>query len=362
MKRIAFLLLSIFVISCTSTDSIKEETKKEVPITLDLISTKYLLSNYQEVIIYAEKYTPKNKREEAAVIYLKAHSFYGLKQYLIAIEYFDKMLEYYPDNAEVLNNLGAAYFYNGDLKTALKYFNLSFLSDPLYSIAKQNYNITLSYFENKVDPKETVLHLLPFSDEVITQYSVGMFYFYLGDFPNSIFYFKKCIKTEPSYIMAYISLGYIYDLTKNYMEARVYLEKALIYEPNNPNLQNNLGILYFHINDVEKSIQCFKKAIELNNSYAYPYNNLGFIFIRKKDFIKSIECFQTADDLNKNEKELKAETKAGIALAKYYLNYFIEAKQMKENALFINPKLNDLNYLTEVLQWDTELINIWIKI
>lgn len=81
-----------------------------------------------------------------------AHIYFGLgyihkkrRDYEEAINHYQKYLEFYPNDAITLANIGTAYFEQGKLKEAVNYFNKAIAKNP--NLFQAHLNLNLSYTE-----------------------------------------------------------------------------------------------------------------------------------------------------------------------------------------------------------------------
>ena len=354
IKKIGGLFIVFFLLSCTGqAESVNAVGNDEY----QQIMTQYILGNYSEVLTLLKHIKTKDEKENQGINYLYGLCYMHENMNSLARTYYFKVLDKYPDNYEILNNIGVAYYQDSDFINAMKYFHLSYITNMNYTIARDNYNIAyLNYYNNS--PPE-MQGLMPFADEVINYNSLGWFYYYLGDLVNSVYYFRKAVESDDKYQFAYISLGYIYDENKNYIKALDYLEKAEAIDPDNPDLQNNLGVLYFHLGRPEDSEASFLRAIELNAFFAEPYNNLGFLYYTEKDYLKSREYLFRGIELNDYNPDLLAESYSLLALIAMQERDPESAAEYKAEAVRSSYRINDIVFLEEGLQWSGEMISLW---
>jgi tetratricopeptide (TPR) repeat protein len=325
---------------------------------LEYIITQYLLGNYENVIILLTRHFSDSKKELA---YLYGLCYLRLNMNKIALEYFNIALAEHENNYEILNNIGVAYFKENDFVNAMKYFHLSFISNTDYLIAQQNYN---EAYDSWVSERNNELKsaMIPFTEKSTIYNSLGIFYYYSGDFHNAIYYLKKAIEEDINFQFAYITLAYLYIEGNNYETALNYLLEAEKIDLNNPDIYNNLGIVYYNLFDYERSEKAFRKAILLNHKFAEPHNNLGFLFFYKSEYSLSEEYFKKSLEINLNNQELRAESLAGLAIINAKNGNFDLSKDYKEYSIKLNYKMNDIRYLTNILKWSYEIIEIWDKI
>ena len=354
MKKSGIFIIAVCVLilftSCKSTQVPSDNFYKTV------LLEQYRNKNYDYVIKELDSHTIGDSKEEAGLWYLYGLCKLKTNKVDSAIESFGKTLVYFPDNYELLNNIGVCAFLKKDYLKAMGFFHLSFYENTNYKIAIDNYNCAYYNYSVQNDKSATLKGL---GENPIEYNSMGWFYYYLGDMPNAIYYFKKSIKEDPDYQFSYISLGYIYDEQKNYKTALQYLEKARKIDDTNPDLLNNLGVLYYHLNKKKEAEKSFLAAIDLNNYFPEPYNNLGFMSLDENNLDDAVIYFEKSLELNKQNNHLMAESYAGLAFVCAKKADFEQAKKLKKNAVLCDFKINEINYLENILQWNSSYIEIW---
>jgi tetratricopeptide (TPR) repeat protein len=359
MKKYILVFAFIAVLLCKNNQySAFAQTKPHESDLEFILTNYYILGNYEEALRLLNKYYFNNQKE---LSYLFGLCYLKLNMNKMAIDYFNITLSEHEDNYEVLNNIGAAYFQSNDFVNAMKYFHLSFIANPNYEIAQKNYNAA---YAKRVSETEdgSISPIIPFTEKPTMYNSLGWFYYYAGDFHNAIYYFNKAIIEDEKYQFAYIGLAYLYDEGNNFETALDYLRRAEKISDKNPDLYNNMGIVYYHLNDYRNSENAFKKAISLNDKFAEPYNNLGFLYIDKKEYKLSEDNFNKSIGLNIDNKALRAESVAGLAIISAMKNNTEQSKEYKEFSVSLDYRMNDVRYLKTKLKWSNELILFWIKI
>ncbi|MDR1248886.1 MAG: tetratricopeptide repeat protein [Treponema sp.] len=321
-----------------------------------ILTNYYILGDYEEAIRLLNRHYSDHQNELA---YLYGLCYLKLNMNRMAIDYFAITLAEHENNYEVLNNIGVAYFQDHDYVNAMKYFHLSFMANTGYEIAQGNYNAA---YESWISERgnESIRPVIPFTEKPTMYNSLGWFYYYSGDFPNAMYYFKKALEEDKNYQFAYISLAYLYDEGNNFETALDCLKEAEKIDENNPDLYNNLGIVYYHLSDYGNAEDSFKKAIGLNRWFAEPHNNLGFLYLEKGEYRLSEENFKKSLELNPGNQSLRAESMAGLAIVNMKNSDIEQAGTYREAAVKLDYRMNDRAYITDKLKWNDELIGIWL--
>ena len=133
-----------------------------------------------------------------------------------------------PNDSEILNNLGMAYYFKGDKKSAVKYLSESVQIDADNMDAKNN--IASIYFESKKFNKAKVMYTeilktLTYSRQYRTHMNLGLIAEKQGRQKLALDHYKKAINENVNFCPAYllkgkieVKLGYLDDAVKTFKE------------------------------------------------------------------------------------------------------------------------------------------------
>jgi len=209
MKYVIYIItVSLFMVSCGSAQTSKEEKPKEdlsQPVDTQekieskggWIEPKAPTSDTAEITIdkeklsklaVKEKKTPEqikrdNALKEARSSFKKGVDFYNKNQIADATIMFKETLMYDPENALACYNLGKIYYETGQKEMSLRYYQdaLKFNSEDTNSIV-----------------------------------AVGLIYFEKGEFDLAIDYFNQAIEKAPGFGLAYYNRGTLLGQQKYY--------------------------------------------------------------------------------------------------------------------------------------------------
>lgn len=164
-----------------------------------------------------------------------------------------------PNNNEILANLGAFYYRNGNYLKAITYFEL------LAKQAPNNYtaylNISACYylngdFQQAIIAVEKALAIQPHADGYA---NLGTYYFMLRNYKQSVVAFEKMIALNNSDYLHWGNLADAYRFAKNnkhiqaFHKAILLAEQVLALNPNNRNAISSLAYYYANINNIKKT-------------------------------------------------------------------------------------------------------------
>lgn len=122
------------------------------------------------------------------------------------------------------------------------------------------------------------------------QYNMGLFHLQNDNPDEAMIYFRKSIRLDPKYTIAYNSMGMSYLIKGTVKEAEKYFLKCLEVDPSFSEAHNNLGTVYQELGLLDKAEDSFRRALRDGRyrSRNLPYFNLGKLFYLQKKFKEAI--------------------------------------------------------------------------
>ena len=258
-----------------------------------------------KAVMLAEK--KKNFNLQALAIKSIGVSYLFEGELVTAIQYFEKSLDLYTNNnhlqgmANCLNNIGLVYLYRGNYIKAAEYYQL-------------NYDIVKA-LDNKPDIASVLIQL-------------GNVNYYRSNFHQALdnYYQAMLIYSEIEDLSgkadAYYSLGIIYSELKNFEKALEFYRFSESTYRKTGNLRdlshvlNNMAKIYsFEYKEFETAHLLYKQTLELKKQLndkigiALLYNNIGTLFGNMKKYQKAIEYFNKSKLLYE-----EIESKSGLMM------------------------------------------------
>ena len=238
----------------------------------------------------------------------KAMSLFKEKKYKEAIDAFSLVLETEPDNADVYNNMGVAYAYEGDFEHAEKSYVRAIELDP--EMAQAYINLSDLYYKAG-DLASAVGTLQRGSYELENNLTIAhlLARVYIEDqrWDDAIVELERVLDGEPENYDAYYDLGHVYFELGDYETAIDNFENVISYEQNQNNelLYYALAQAYEANNQIDKAISNYLKAIAVNDKFILAYKKVGILFLAREDFEDAIEYFENymEFDIPDEEKE-----------------------------------------------------------
>jgi tetratricopeptide (TPR) repeat protein len=181
-----------------------------------------------------------------------------------ALSLFEQCARLFPNNKDVLNNLGYMYTKMNRTEDAVNMYKKALAVDPDFEVAKKNLKILLSksgQSDKSLDEGEALMKIL--EDNVVAKnwpaaiknssrlaeleprsfkarlYRANIL-FTIGRLPDAIAEYNVALNLNPSNPSAIANLGLAYFENKQYPQAKEALEAAVKYDPNNKMLRDRL--------------------------------------------------------------------------------------------------------------------------
>lgn len=194
-------------------------------------------------------------------------------------------------------------------------------------------------YDEAIDVLKKALILFPNHPDLLIE--LGKLYRLNSEFDKSLKIHKDALRIYPENIRVVISLAdNLFQQNNSVAQSIEILDSMQKKFENNAEILSHLGYYYFVKGNYELAIKSLKRAIELD-PYPDPYNQETkdcFYFLGKcmqltSDYIEAEVYLQKSLDINSNNAEASAE----LALVKFNLNKFEEAKRFLARALELNP-------------------------
>ena len=197
---------------------------------------------------------------------------------------------------------------------------------------------------NQITKIEQELKTNPGNPDLIHDLGVG--YYLLGKYVNSIIQLKKAIKLSPGKVSYHFNLGVSYGENEQYdMAIQTYLT-ALDIDPNHIPSLNNLADCYEMTGDDEKAHEIFHYLIRLAPSNALTHFNLGNFFLRKNQHIDAAKCYEKTLELDSEFTDAFYNIAWILKESKAYKN----ALEYAEKGLGTDPNHEDLKSISAELR------------
>jgi tetratricopeptide (TPR) repeat protein len=252
-----------------------------------------------------------------------------------AVGYFQKALYLRPEFIEAHNNLGNAYFLQGDTAQATAQYREALRLRPDYADAWSNLGNVFSQqgkLQDAAQCYEKALQHQPSS--AVACNNLALIFRRQDRLDEAIAQYRKALTLNPGYGDAYRNLGDALCGQDKLQEAIACYQRSCELNPNSAETWNNLGLAHQRLEKLEQASRCFQQSLRLNPRHAEAYSNLGNVLVRLLNAEKAVECYRHALSLNPDI----AEAHNGLGCAMVRLGRHAEAIPCFQEALRRRPQ------------------------
>ncbi len=152
---------------------------------------------------------------------------------------------------------------------------------------------------------------------------LGVCYFQLGNFENSVESIKRAIEFNPNDLDFYLDLGNAYLALKQLEKAELAYKKVLENNQNSAIAYHGLGLLYKENQEYDKALVFFKKAIKLNREFYICFYDIAKTYDKLNKFEQSFFYLQKVIKINPDFHN------ALFSMAQYYRKMRNEKKMIE---------------------------------
>ncbi len=134
-------------------------------------------------------------------------------------------------------------------------------------------------------------------DSVPIHYLLGLNYYRLHDFPNSVTHLEKVVQLSPNYALAVFQLGLSYGRNGDFERAIVSLKRSLELDPTNFAASYNLGAAYLQLKMSAEAVAAFHQCITIAPDYAAGHRALGEMLLYQGEVDQAISELRRASEL-----------------------------------------------------------------
>lgn len=124
--------------------------------------------------------------------------------------------------------------------------------------------------------------------------NLGNALFQKGDSEGAIRAYRKALKIEPAYALAWNNLGAVFLGVGRFQEAVDCFDQALRLKAGFSEAECNLGNAWFQLGWPDRATHHFKRALELNPTYAAAHAGMGEVLTRQGKYPEAGEHYRAA--------------------------------------------------------------------
>jgi len=283
---------------------------------------QYDVKNYPVAIEYynkALKYDPKYALAWAGLAdvnalwgyqiqYAKGNSAPYLK---VAIEHGKKAVEFGPNLYQTHRALSMAYLNNSDFDNAQKEideaYNLNKLDSETMQIKGQLKNYGYKDMGTPgTDSHKYIMESLALNPElIIAKWSLAHSYSTIGKNDLALKEYLEILNINPKHAPALHGISLIYYGMQNYDKALEYAVKVVEADPKTAQHHYTLGLSYYQLKMWDQSIASFENAVKLNPSYEDAIFSIANCYWFQSKWDKAVKYYNRVLEINPKNEEAK---------------------------------------------------------
>lgn len=168
-------------------------------------------------------------QKKALIYYSEGTQQLGKREYTKALKNLLEANKLSPENTQINNNLGMAYYFKGNKELAISYIKKAIKLDPKNTKARNNLasiHMNMNNLNLAEKQYKEILKDLVYEGQFNTYYNLGILNLKKGQKQQAINYFKQSINTYENYCPAHYELGKIAMDAGSYEKALQYFKDA----------------------------------------------------------------------------------------------------------------------------------------
>lgn len=199
----------------------------------------------------------------------RGNAYYDLGNYRLAVDDFDKAIEFKPDYATAYSNRGAVYNHLGNYKKAIEDFDRAIKIKPIYAEAYNNRGSAHKGLGNYKQAIEDFRKAIEIEPDIAEFYkNRGVVYIHLGYYQQAIEDCNRALEMQPAYAEAHFNRGNAYFTLGNYRQAIEDYNRTTEIRPDFADAYNNRGLAYAGLGDQKQAVNDLKAAARLGDERA----------------------------------------------------------------------------------------------
>lgn len=212
---------------------------------------------------------------------------------IIKVKKYKELLEIFPDNDIILNNIGATYMSLEDWDQALIYLNKSIELNGINGLAKANKSRIFYELNQYLIALKIANEAIEDDNSIILAYSVkAKILLSMGKLDEAIKSYEELFLANPKNPNSYFDRGYFYDSINEFDKSLDdYLKAEELGYRGKANLFNNIAVVYRRKKMFDKALQYIEKGIKVDSEYENLYGTLALIYAdlnNNEEFYKNL--------------------------------------------------------------------------
>lgn len=229
-----------------------------------------------------EPKTPKNRTQYNKLLKTAKH-LHKKQDYINAIKYLNKSLDYDSSKPNILVLLAECLFQTGNKQAAMQMMSHALLkspNDPIIANVLGNAALEMDFFDLAQKFHQKYIELKPDDPAGYNNYATALRED--GKYEEAINLLKDVLPIFPKAEELWNTLGSVVSFRDGPKEAIVFYEECLKINPQNSQVLNNIAPAYYSIGEIEKSEEAIRKSIKLSPKTKYQHMFLSSLLLQDK--------------------------------------------------------------------------------
>ena len=286
--------------------------------------------------------------------------------------------QFYPNNIDVLYNLGKIYAITNRIQTAKIYFenavNLIRVNDSYNDLLSDIAYEFLQIGQNTqaIHVMKRIMEIKPEDESTLME--LGIAYHESGLLQEAIIYFTEFIDNNPYSHIAWFNLGTLHNVKEDWKEALFAFDMCLVINEKFTAAHYGKANSYIQEKEFQSAIDTFNESFNFDHPNSYAYCCLGECYEKIGDFKKALIFYEKSLEIDDSQ----SDAWLGIGVVRDLNNQTLDALKFIEKAINLdseNPEywyifaefLSKLGKITEaedafkkVVELDPGNIDAWI--
>jgi tetratricopeptide (TPR) repeat protein len=218
------------------------------------------------------------------------------------VAHYRKAVEFAPDDADLLFNLGEALQASRNLEDSIAVYRKAIALKPELSQAKVNLGKALAEKGLFGEAKEILSSV---NKDTLTDaeahYNLGVIFMREGAIGQATTEFERTLAINPKHAQAFNNLGVAWDARADTKKALDYFKKSTAVDPTFAEAWFNEGMSYMKLNQQPQATKAFEQALKLEPGSSGPYVQLGSLYLKQGKKDRALEAFKKAIAANEDE-------------------------------------------------------------
>ncbi len=221
---------------------------------------------------------------------------------------YRQLLQVEPNNPDIVHLLGVAASSQQRYDEARELMERAIALDPRVARYHNNYGTMLLDQLREYQAAAACYHKALEIDPNLSgaYYNLGLAYFHLNRWEDSLKAYEKALSLDPNYPSAELNLGTVYAALGRYHEAIALYRDVLKRRPNDGPVATNLGNFLKEIGELDAAVEAYRHALTVNPNDPATWNNLAVAMKDRGRLDESAAAYRRSLEIQPSNAEIRS--------------------------------------------------------